>query len=83
MWFNAIRALSVLACLTPGLWLAFEWSAGELGIDPLARLLRFSGLSAISLLLVTLSVTPLRRCPWPWRGPSRPASAAACRTGTS
>lgn len=61
MWFNAIRALSVLACLTPGLWLAFEWSAGELGIDPLARLLRFSGLSAISLLLVTLSVTPLRR----------------------
>lgn len=61
MWFNAFRALSVLACMAPGLWLGFEWSAGELGIDPLARLLRFSGLSAISLLLVTLSVTPLRR----------------------
>ena len=35
MWFNAFRALSVLACMAPGLWLGFEWSAGELGIDPL------------------------------------------------
>jgi len=61
MWFTTFRALSALACMAPGLWLGFEWSTGELGIDPLARLLRFSGLSAISLLLVTLSVTPLRR----------------------
>lgn len=61
MGFHTIRVFSVLACLAPGLWLAFEWWAGALGIDPLARLLRFSGLSAIALLLVTLSVTPLRR----------------------
>jgi sulfoxide reductase heme-binding subunit YedZ len=47
-------------CLAPGLWLAGEWATGQLGINPLNRLLHFSGRTALWLLLLTLGVGPLR-----------------------
>lgn len=56
-----MRPCCFLLCLGPALWLAGLWWFGALGVDPLARLLRFSGQSATWLLLITLSITPLRR----------------------
>ena len=55
------RCVFVL-CATPVLWLLGEWLSGNLGINPLNRLLHFSGLCALILMLITLTVTPLRRC---------------------
>lgn len=48
-------------CCLPALWLAGEWACGALGPNALDRLLHFSGRSALLLLLLTLSVSPLRK----------------------
>jgi sulfoxide reductase heme-binding subunit YedZ len=58
---GAVRALSFLLCLAPALWLAAEWLSGSLGVNPLNRLLHFTGRSALIMLTVTLAVTPVRR----------------------
>lgn len=49
------------ACAAPGLWLGWQWLTGTLGADPLAALIHRSGWWALFWLMVTLSVTPLRR----------------------
>ncbi len=59
--FGKFRVLCFLLCLSPALWLVGEWWSGTLGINPLNRLLHFSGRWALILLAMTLSVTPLRR----------------------
>jgi sulfoxide reductase heme-binding subunit YedZ len=59
--FDAVCVLAWAGSLAPGAWLALEAAFGMLGPDPLAHLLEHSGLAAISLLLATLAVTPLRR----------------------
>jgi sulfoxide reductase heme-binding subunit YedZ len=59
--FGTIRLASFLAGLAPAAWLAAEWMTGSLGVNPLNRLLHFTGSSALVMLLVTLSVTPARR----------------------
>lgn len=56
-----LRVLSFATCATPGLWLAWQWHAGSLGINPLDALLHRSGHWALVMLLVTLAVTPARR----------------------
>jgi len=50
-----------LAAAVPGLWLARRVWTGDLGVDPVTTLLHTSGRDALLLLLVTLSVTPVRR----------------------
>jgi sulfoxide reductase heme-binding subunit YedZ len=61
-----------IACMVPFLWaiggvlaatdvLPFTWSALDLGVDPVRRLLGIVGKSALNLLLITLLVTPLRQ----------------------
>ncbi len=57
-----------VACLVPGLVLGFEaWEffvAGDvmaLGVDPSVTLLHETGELALALLLITLSITPVRR----------------------
>jgi len=59
--FGALRLLSFIAWLCPALWLAAEYFSDSLGINPLNRLLHFSGRWALIMLLVTLAVTPARR----------------------
>ncbi|HEY9147060.1 MAG TPA: protein-methionine-sulfoxide reductase heme-binding subunit MsrQ [Thiobacillus sp.] len=48
-------------CALPGLRLWLGYRFGELGINPLETLLRGSGEWALVLLIVTLTITPLRR----------------------
>lgn len=57
-----------LACLSPGVWLAFRawlfFTARDemaLGVDPVQTLLHETGRNALLILLVTLTVTPVRR----------------------
>ncbi|HYN07618.1 MAG TPA: protein-methionine-sulfoxide reductase heme-binding subunit MsrQ [Vicinamibacterales bacterium] len=57
-----------LACLAPGVWLGYHaWRffiGGDfmaLGVDPSITLLHETGKTALILLLVTLSITPVRR----------------------
>lgn len=59
--FGKVRALCFLLCLSPALWLGAEWLSDSLGINPLNRLLHFTGRCSLIMLLVTLSVTPARR----------------------
>ena len=59
--FGAIRVASFALCSGPALWLLGEWLTGGLGVNPLNRLLHFSGCWALAMLLVTLAVTPVRR----------------------
>jgi methionine sulfoxide reductase heme-binding subunit len=54
------RLLLVLG-LCPAAWIAWDWYAGTLGTNPLERLEKETGRWAFSYLLITLSVTPLRR----------------------
>ena len=57
-----------LACLTPGIWLAIRTYEAlvlgqqlALGADPVKTLEHETGLSALVILLITLSITPVRR----------------------
>jgi sulfoxide reductase heme-binding subunit YedZ len=57
-----------VACLVPGLWLGYDaWRfffGGDvmaLGVDPSITLLHETGETALAILLITLSVTPVRR----------------------
>lgn len=59
--FGAIRLASFLGCLAPAAWLITEWLTDSLGVNPLNRLLHFTGRWALIMLLVTLTVTPARR----------------------
>ena len=59
--FGKVRAVSFALCLSPALWLCGEWLTGSLGINPLNRLLHFSGRWALIMLMISLSVTPARR----------------------
>ena len=55
------QAVSFGLAALPALWLAAQWLCGALGINPLERLLHFTGRWALIMLLVTLAVTPVRR----------------------
>ncbi|TDK66450.1 protein-methionine-sulfoxide reductase heme-binding subunit MsrQ [Sapientia aquatica] len=58
--YDLVWRCCFIACCLPALWLLGEWSTGNLGINPLNRLLHFSGTTALVQMLVTLSVTPSR-----------------------
>jgi len=59
--FGKVRVASFVLCLSPALWLGGEWLTGSLGINPLNRLLHFTGRWALIMLTISLSVTPARR----------------------
>jgi sulfoxide reductase heme-binding subunit YedZ len=59
--FGKVRLASFMLCLAPALLLGDEWLNNSLGINPLNRLLHFTGRWALILLTVTLAVTPARR----------------------
>lgn len=57
-WF---KPLVWLACLYPVATLAAGAFRGDLGTDPVETISHTTGLAALTLLFVTLSVTPIRR----------------------
>lgn len=59
--FGQLRLLCFVLCLSPALWLGVETMSNTLGVNPLNRLLHFTGSWALTFLAVTLAVTPLRR----------------------
>jgi methionine sulfoxide reductase heme-binding subunit len=59
--FGTVRVASFVLCSMPAVWLACEWLGNSLGINPLNRLLHFTGRWALIMLTVTLAVTPARR----------------------
>lgn len=57
----APRAALFLLCLLPFLKLAWDAARGDLTANPIENLTHRTGFWALTLLLVTLSVTPIRR----------------------
>jgi sulfoxide reductase heme-binding subunit YedZ len=57
----ALRVVVWSACLTPLLWTGFQVGTGGLGANPIETVLHLAGRSALVLLLVGLSITPVRR----------------------
>jgi sulfoxide reductase heme-binding subunit YedZ len=56
-----------LLCLGPAAWLLYATLAGDLGANPIEAITRSLGEWALRLLLITLTVTPLRRLTgWGW-----------------
>lgn len=58
---TALKILLWLGALAPGVWLALGVFTGWLGVNPIETLTHVTGMSALVLLLLTLSVTPVRR----------------------
>jgi sulfoxide reductase heme-binding subunit YedZ len=48
-------------CLLPAVWLAYDAATGGLGANPIEAVLHRTGWWTLVFLLVTLSITPLRR----------------------
>lgn len=56
-----IKPAVFVLCLVPLMWLTYQGLTGHLGANPIEKFIRFTGDWALRLLLVTLTVTPLRR----------------------
>jgi methionine sulfoxide reductase heme-binding subunit len=61
---HVLKPLVWIACLMPLAWLVYGGFAGTLGANPVERITHRTGLTTLSLLLIGLAVTPLRR----WTG---------------
>ena len=62
-----VKPVVFLACLTPLAWLAWRAFHSLLGANPIEAITHFTGDCTLTFLLITLSVTPLRkltRQPW-------------------
>jgi sulfoxide reductase heme-binding subunit YedZ len=58
---NLVYALVWLACFAPLVWLAWKGLNGELGANPIEKLIRQLGVWGLRLLLVGLAITPAAR----------------------
>jgi sulfoxide reductase heme-binding subunit YedZ len=56
-----IKTAVIISCLLPLVWLAVKAGVWGLGANPIEKMIRFLGDWSLYLLLVTLSMTPLRR----------------------
>ncbi len=61
VWTRAIKPATFALCAAPLLMLASQTSRGDLGVNPIEYLTHETGQTALTLLLATLAVTPLRR----------------------
>jgi len=59
--FGKVRAATFAAALVPAFCLVAEWWTDALGVNPLNRLLQFTGRWALIMLIITLAITPVRR----------------------
>jgi sulfoxide reductase heme-binding subunit YedZ len=64
--FSWLKALVLLECCWPALWLAYGLAAGELGPRPLNEAIHESGQFAVRVLVASLAVSPARMIfDWP------------------
>jgi len=61
MKLSSLKPAVFLACLIPFAQLLYKGYAGDLGVNPIETITRFTGSWALIMLLASLSVTPLRR----------------------
>jgi sulfoxide reductase heme-binding subunit YedZ len=61
------KFLLSLNALIPLAFLLFDWYRGELGANPIEFFLRTAGVLTLVFILLTLSVTPLRKM-FGWNG---------------
>jgi sulfoxide reductase heme-binding subunit YedZ len=64
---RALKFVVFLACLAPLAWLAWRAFHSLLGANPIEAITHFTGDCTLTFLLITLSITPLRkltRQPW-------------------
>ena len=59
--FSWLKTLAVITCLVPFGQLAYKAYTGDLGVNPIEFITHFTGDWALIFLLITLSVTPLRK----------------------
>lgn len=59
--FFWLKPALFIACLIPFAQLVFNAYSGDLGANPIETITRFTGSWALIMLLITLTVTPLRR----------------------
>ena len=59
--FKIAKAFAFAACLVPLAWLAYDDYTDSLGVNPIETITRWTGTSTLLFLLITLSVTPLRK----------------------
>jgi sulfoxide reductase heme-binding subunit YedZ len=60
----ALKSLLWLGALTPGTWLVAGLYLGWLGVNPIEKLTHVTGMTTLVLLLIGLTITPVRR----WTG---------------
>ena len=66
-YFTQLKAALFIACLFPLMRLAWFGYAGQLGANPIEFITRSLGTWTLVLLLITLSITPLRHLSgWSW-----------------
>lgn len=58
--FSPLKAITLALVCLPGLWVAWKLATGTMGAKPVTEALHETGLWAVRLLLITLSITPLR-----------------------
>lgn len=58
---NLVYGLVWLACFAPLVWLAWQGFNGDLGANPIEKLIRQLGVWGLRLLLVGLAITPVAR----------------------
>lgn len=58
---NLVYALVWAACFAPIVWLAWKGFSGDLGANPIEKLIRQLGVWGLRLLLVGLAITPAAR----------------------
>lgn len=60
-WFRIFKAVVFVLAALPAVWLAVDAFRGNLTADPIEEITHRTGWWTITLLMVTLSVTPIRR----------------------
>ncbi len=56
-----VRAVTWVGALLPALWLVVGFYTDDLTANPIEYITRFTGFCALTLLLLTLTITPIRR----------------------
>jgi len=58
---RVVKPAAFVASLGPFAWLVRDTLTGNLGANPVERITHFTGLTALTFLMITLAVTPARR----------------------
>ncbi|RCV86496.1 sulfite oxidase heme-binding subunit YedZ [Billgrantia montanilacus] len=58
---TAFRLLVLAGCVTPAGWLVWQWFFGDLGAVPGEAVVHFTGMTGLTLLLVTIAFSPAFR----------------------